>query len=1134
MKLLFPANDCPEIFRVVFAKLLRIMKLTTFLILTACLYAKADGYSQKISLSLENASVKKIFKSISDQSEYHFLYTNKVVSNARPVNIFVKNATIDEVLKICFEGQSLSYTIYEKTVIIKIKKPDQIINVNKIEEKIQLPPILISGSVKNEKGEPLSGVSIKIKNTQIGTSTNQTGQFEITVQDNKAVLEFSYVGYIGKSLLVGENKQFDVTLILENKNMEDLVVIGYGSARRKDFTGAVSSIKMENSPVALMPNFNALEALKGNVSGLNIGATNTAGGQPAVLIRGQRSISGSNDPLILLDGVIYLGAISDINPNDIASYDILKDAVAAAAYGSRSANGIIAITTKKGKTGKPVIAFRTNTGFEKWQNRPVMMKGDEWITMVNARNKYAVGTTTWLQAGELVNKNAGSETVWLDKSTQTGVTQDYQVSISGAAQNINYYLSSSYNDNKGIVVGDEFNRISVFGKINTKVTTWFELGVDANYSKRNYSGLAANIGSSELMSPYGVLYRDDLQNLEKYPYTQSLISPLWGITDGTTQNTDITNNFRLNTYAVVSIPWVKGLTYRVNLLQNLDKRQSGNFTYESYYIREGAGIPGRYDPASVQSLLSNANGNLDNSTTKSFVFDNIINYETSIGKHRIYGTLVATRDHRKFESLNATGSNYASNGNTTLGIWGLSKATVQKVIQNNDERSNIGYLARANYSFKETYFLTGSYRRDGASVFGADQSWANFAAVGAAWRISNENFLKNFKPLNNLKLKFSWGQNGNQGLSPYATLSQVLNGAAGDARYEFSNAQGSIRYGLVQTTLGNPSLGWEKTDAINLGFESAWLKNRLFVDMDVYSSQTTDQIFVRNIPIMTGFYTQLASLGQVNNSGIELTLRTVNIQSRDLNWTSGLTYWKNNNKLIHLYGEDKNKDGVEDDDIANNFFIGHSLGSIFGYQQDGIVQTKDAAYITMTGAAPGAPKYNDLDGNGKIDASDRTILGGTKENFRLNLSNTVQFKNFELYVMIAGIFGGNHSYLQANTSAYMTSGTGRFNDNSISKPYWTPENNSNIYPSPYFSGDSRFLGLQSRAFVRIQDVSLSYSVNSNWMKKAHINTFKLFVGARNLATSTNWIGGDPETGTTVQSNTFPVPSIYSFGANISF
>ena len=992
----------------------------------------------------------------------------------------------------------------------------------------------VNGIIKDENGDPLQGVTVTAQGSAKGVLSAADGKFSIAILPSVKKLVFSYVGYVTQEVTVSDAAALTVSLVRESAMLNDVVVIGYGTTKRKEITGSVSTVKMENSPVALMPNMNALEALKGNVAGLNIGATTTAGGQPSAQIRGQRSIAGSNDPLILLDGVIYLGSISDINPNDIASYDILKDAVAASAYGSRSANGIIAINTKKGKSGKPAISFKADVGAQKWQNQPVMANGADWITLVNARNKYAPGTTNWLKPGEAANLAAGTETVWMDKVIQTGVTQDYQLSVSGAAQNVNYYLSTSFNDNKGIVVGDWFNRKSVFGKVNTKVTSWLELGVDGSYSLRDYSGIAANVQSAQLMSPYGVVYRDDKGNLEKYPYTQSLVSPLWGVNDGTITNKDITNNFRLNVYGVVNFPFLKGLSYRVNLMSNLDKREAGSFTFENNYIKEGAGIPGRYDPASVQSLLSNANGNILNVTTSSYVFDNILSYETSIGKHHIYTTLVATRDHRRMDSVNTTGADFSANGNTALGYYGLSKATTQKVILNSNERSNVGYLARINYSYNDRYYLTGSYRRDGASVFGADNMWGNFAAVGAAWKISGEKFLSNVKILDNLKLKLSWGQNGNQGLLPYATLSQVLNGAAGNARYEYSNAQGTINYGLVQTTLGNPSLGWEKTASINYGFESNWLKNRLSVDLDIYNATTTDQIFVRTIPIMTGFGTQLASLGEVSNKGVELTVRSVNVQKRNFEWTSAFTYWKNNNKLVHLYNEDKNGDGMEDDDIANNFFVGKSLGAIYGYKQDGIVQTGDASYIAMTGAATGAPKYIDINGDKKVDANDRTILGYNKENFRMNLSNTFRYKQLELYIMISGIFGGNNMYMLANTQAYMTSGTGRFNDNTIVKPYWTTENPSNVYPSAYFSGDSRFLGLQSRGFLRIQDVSLAYTLDTKWMKTAHINAMRFFATIKNPARITNWVGGDPETGTTVQSNTFPVATIYSFGANISF
>ena len=633
---------------------------------------------------------------------------------------------------------------------------------------------------------------------------------------------------------------------------------------------------------------NALESLKGNVSGLDIGATNSAGGEPSMQMRGQKSISGSNDPLIVVDGVIFMGSINDINPNDIASYDVLKDATSAAAYGSRSANGVIIITTKRGKTGKPVVTFNATGSMQTWQNKPELMKGEQWLESVMARNNSS--DLSWLKPQELANMEAGREINWLDASTRTGWVQDYQVAVSGAGEKMNYYLSAAYSDNQGVVIGDDYNRITALAKINTDITSWLQIGVDAAFTKSDYSGVGANIGEATQTSPYGVMYRNESEKLlEKYPYTQSSVNALWNTDKSVRDNKDIRNNFRANAYAVVKLPWVEGLSYRFNYAGNLSKNQSGDFYYEGYFVKEGAyDDETRYSPATLQSLLASANGKINNNTTDSWVIDNILNYKNTFGKHSIDLTAVATRDRKKYEMIETTGSNFAANGNTTLGINGLHKATVQKVNMDNNQRSNIGYLGRASYSYDDRYFFTGSYRRDGASVFGVNQKWGDFFAFGGAWRLSSEKFMSSISYLDDLKLKLSWGKNGNQGLDPYGTLSTINNGASGGVRYEFGGSD--IIYGLNQKALGNANLGWETTESWNTGFESAWLGSRLFVDLDLYFSKTTDQIFTRDIPVMTGFKNMKSSMGQVNNRGVELTIRSVNIDTQDWYWTTNLTF----------------------------------------------------------------------------------------------------------------------------------------------------------------------------------------------------------------------------------------------------
>jgi TonB-linked SusC/RagA family outer membrane protein len=1104
------------------------MKLTLSILFIAVIgtwAVESHAQSTRLTLKMENSSIEEVLKEIEDHSEFRFFY-NGIINVDQLVSVNFKDMAVADALKDILEGTNIQYKVMGRQIMLS--------NMEGVSVLVTQQPRTVSGRVTDSSDAALPGVTIVIKGTTTGTITDSDGNYSFPNAPGDATLVFSFVGMKTQEITVEGRQIINIVMEEDKLSIDEIIVIGYGTAKRQDYTGSVSSIKMEGFPVSLLPNLNALESLKGNVSGLNIGATNTAGGQPSMLIRGQNSIRGNNDPLIVLDGVIWMGSLSDINPNDIASYDILKDAVSAAAYGSRSANGVIAITTKKGKLGKPLITANVSAAVQTWQNQPEMMKGEEWISSVNARNKYTPGTDSWAKsAGELANQQAGHETVWLDQVTRTGVIQNYQIAVSGATENLNYYVSTSYNDNTGIVKGDDFNRISMLGKINTTITSWLKVGVDASYSKRDYSGITANIGEAQKMSPYGVMFRDDQGNLEKYPYAESAINPLWGVDDGTRDNKDIRNNFRLNAYTVIDIPWIKGLNFKMNYLSYLDKNQTGNFYCETYYVKEGEGLT-RYAPATVVGFLSQATGNINHNNLYNYVFDNILNYKNSFKKHSVEATLVATRDHSHYEEVNSTGSDFAANGNTALGMWGLHKATVQEVEMDGNERANIGYLGRLSYSYNDKYFFTTSYRRDGASVFGANRKWGNFAAFGTAWKISNEKFMNKFNSLNSLKIKLSWGQNGNQGVSPYATLSTVTNGVSAAFDYEFSDAEGKRNYGLFQNTLGNSDLGWEKTESWNTGFESTWLKNRLFVDLDVYFSKTTDQIFTREIPVMTGLTSIKTSMGQVNNWGVELTVKSVNIQTKDLHWTTAVTFWKNNNKLTKLYGQDADGDGKEDDDIANSLFIGKSLGAIYGYEQNGIVQEDDTEYMALTGAVSGDPKYNDLDGVKGITANDRKILGYSKVNFRLNMSNTASYKNFELYAMLVGAFGGNGYYLKSNQYAYMIAGTGRNHDNMTPKPSWTPENKSNVYPSVTFSGDSRFLGLQSRGFIRLQDVSLSYSFNQLWwIKKARISSLKLFLSAQNLVTITNWVGGDPEVGTAVLENTTPVPSTYSIGVNIS-
>lgn len=989
--------------------------------------------------------------------------------------------------------------------------------------------------VTDAAGEPLPGAFVQVDGTRNGAATDLDGRAVLENVSDASVIKVTLIGFADALFPVGDRNTVTIVMQTDIQALDEVVVIGYGTAKRKDFVGSVSSVRLQNSPVALMNNSNALEALKGTVAGLDIGAVSNAGGQPSMQMRGQRSISGSNAPLIVVDGAIYIGGLNEINPADIATIDVLKDASSAAAFGSRSSNGVILITTKKGTTEKPVINFNASAALQTWSNKPKLLSPDHYIQAVQDRLQST--DISWMTPQERENYEAGNITDWLDYATRIGVKQDYQASVSGVGKRVNYYLSASWTGNNGIVKGDDFYRTSLLCKISTDITSWLNLALDGAYTEQDYSGVAANIGTAYFISPYGQPYRYGTTLLEKYPVTQSdgYQNPLWQADPDNRYNKEVRDSYRLNTALTVKCPWVEGLSFKLNFLKhNIDAR-SENFVYESYYVKDGSYKDDtRYAPSTLQGLLVNANGSIKHEKTNGYVLDFILNFARDFGRHSVDATLVSTRDWTTYDWDQTSGSNFASNGNTLLGISGLQKADRIELTQNGSSAANVGYLARLMYSFDNRYSLTASYRRDGSSFFGANKKWGNFFSFGAAWTPSREAFWNDDLKavLSDLKVKASWGRNGNQGLPAFGTLSAVQNGNAAAQRYEFDGDD--ILYGIVQSGLGNPELGWESTDALNVGFESSWFGGRLGLDVDGYYSQTHDQIFSRDIPVPNGFERMSSSMGQIDNWGVEATLNGTVVRAGDFCWNTGMTFWWSRNKLVHLYGEDLDGDGKEDDDVASSRFIGYGLGAIYGYVQDGIVQVDDYDYIGIYGTEPGYPKYVDLNGDDRITAEDRTILGFTTPNFKLNWHNTLSWRGLELYAMISGTFGGDHHWLRSNPNAYRVNGYGYPTGNCLDIPYWTEDNPSDVYPSASFTSDSRFIGLQDRTFVRLQDATLTYNFPRSLLSKANIGALKVYLTGRNLVTLTNWVGDDPETGSYVLTSSMPVAKSLALGMSINF
>ena len=996
---------------------------------------------------------------------------------------------------------------------------------------VSAQPKPATGTVVDGTGEPIIGASVLEKGTTNGTITDFDGNFSLNVQPG-AVLVVSYIGYVTEEVEAKPGQSIKVVLVEDTEMLDEVVVVGYGTTKRKNFTGSVSTVKTSESPLALMPTTDAMDFLRGTATGITVSQQQGAGQSPDLLVRGQKSVNGDTTPLIVVDGVIYMGSWRDIDPTTIETMSVLKDATSLAAYGSQAANGVIMITTKQGKEGKPVITFNASWAFASSTCKPDVLSPENYIKKVNLLNGLDEDATpNWMQSFEQANYDAGKTIDWFDYSTRTGVTQNYSVSVSGAYEKLKYYVSGSYIDQSGIVKGDDYDRIVLNSRLQSDITSWLQLGAQLSYSANDYSGPTTyDLYQAVRLSPYGQAERESGEGPEKYPVNEGIyrINPLWSVKSGTIDDHDTYATTTLKGHLLLKCPWIEGLTFRMNGSYNVENIERDYFTHEGYYILEGSGED-RYSAATVNNYLASANGYSARTKNTSWVWDNILNWNHQFGDHYVDVTAVYTRDSYEYYYRCFTGSDFAALGNTNLGYDGLNYASTQEISSlSYTLKTDVGYLGRINYNYKDTYHVSFSIRRDGSSVFGEDHKWGTFPAVGLAWTVSNEKFMEKLPIVNYLKVKASWGKNGNQSLSPYQTMSKITLGQAGGYSYSFGNTS-EVSWGQRITSMGNSDLGWEETESWNYGFDLGILEDRIHLEFDGYFSKTTNQIFSREIPVMINGLTSItATMGQVNNWGLEFNLTTSNIKTKSFSWTSGLSFYLNRNKLKELYGDGN-------DDITNSLFLDKSLGAIYGYKNIGIVQEDDTDYISANGAEAGDVKFADLSGDGVISSDDRCILGYDKENFRMSFSNTLQYKNFELYILFTGVFGGNGYGRTTNIYAFRTA-SDVAGDNNFNHGWWTSENRSNKYPRVNYT-DSRYTPLQGYGFVRLQDLSLSYTFRQNWVKKMNINNFKVFVACKNLFTISGWDGGDPEVQQTLGSGYsygYPLSRTVSFGLNLTF
>ncbi|MFT3827490.1 MAG: TonB-dependent receptor [Chitinophagaceae bacterium] len=959
----------------------------------------------------------------------------------------------------------------------------------------------ISGKVTDSKGAAVSAASVTVEGTTVGTTTDGNGFFRIKAAPGK-VIHISAIGYIDQKVTVGN--QTSITIAMtddEAKKLTDVVVVGYGTQKKSDVTGSVASVP--KSRLSQLPVTNVMQAIEGSVAGVNVTTTSSVpGSTPAVLIRGQNSITATTGPFIVVDGIPISksgGSINDINPNDIASMEILKDASAVAIYGTNGSNGVILITTKRGNTGKPVIRYSGYAGTENIAHILTPRSGPEYVQKYADYMKQTGQTQTSPvpNAGELDYYNRGVTTDWVDVATRTGIMQDHNLSVSGGSQDVKYFLSGEYMNQKGVIEGYQYKRISVRANLDMNVTSFLTIGTNMYFANNNYDGGRANLLFATAMSPYAPVYNAN-GTYKIYPMTPELLytNPMLGlVTDRIDRNTNVNGNG----YAEIKFSGVlKGLKYRLNAGYNYLPVRRGSY---------------------VGRLANDLNGtaSIFNSETNGFTLENILTYTKDFGKHHIDFTGLYSAQRRKYIENTAAAVGFV---NDNLSFNNLGAGATQTSASYADRYALNSQMGRINYSYDSRYLFTITARRDGSSVFGGNTSkYGVFPSAAIGWNIANENFMKSVDWVSNLKLRVSYGKSGNEAIPVYRTIT-----TDGTNRFPFN---GVSTIGIVPSNLGNSNLKWESTISTNVGIDFALFNSRITGTIDAYSAHTEDLILLRNLPIATGYSSVYDNLGKTANKGIEITLNTKNIDTRDFQWETGINFAANKNKIVDLYGDKKS-------DLGNRWFIGKPISVVYDYKMQGIWQTGEDASKQDPGAKAGDLKFADLNGDQKITAdSDRVILGQLAPKWTGGITNTFHYKNWNLNIFIQtaqGITKNNPDLTYADE-------TGRRNTPK-DVGYWTADNKSNTRPALSYNNTRGYGYASNGSYTRIKDITLSYVFPAKLLDKMHVGSITLYASGRNLYTFTNWIGWDPENNYSTRgsgdwTNNYPTVRSFVFGANIT-
>lgn len=978
----------------------------------------------------------------------------------------------------------------------------------------------VTGTIVDEAGEPIIGASIVVKGSLTGTVTDIDGHFTLNDVPENAKLEVSYVGFRSQTLTPSSN--LNITLEEDKQLLDEVVVVGYGVQRKSDVTGALT--RVGEKELSTKPVSNAFEALQGKAAGVDITSNERPGEIGNITIRGSRSISAPNTPLYVVDGIVLQsGGIESINPRDIEAIDILKDASSTAIYGARGANGVVLVTTKRGQEGKTQLSYNGAVTFEKIIDKSPAMSASDYITWRrwayynSSPDTYSPGDQPiyeqdksyfsgdevawtniekgWDANHQIWDGSKVTDTDWTDFVTRTGVTHEHNISVRGGSKNMVGSLSFGYLNNQGTQKGQDYERYTLSASTDIQAKPWFKAGgtINASYTVQNYGfsrlGQSSNSGPTDIYGAAKSILRyalpyDDAGNIILMPGGST--ANTYTVIDEWNKSTDNRQTFRAlaSFYGILDIGKVweplMGLQYKIQYGPEFRYNRRGYFIDSSSAARGGG------------NNLAYRGDNRNFSWT----LDNMILYNRVFGEHNVGFTFLQSAAKKNIE----TGTQQSQNIPLPTFMWNnmgsvdLSESANQAAISTGlTEEKLASYMVRLNYSFRDRYLLTASVRWDGSSVLSEGNKWESFPSMALGWRMEQEDFMKNINWIDQLKLRVGVGASGNDAAGAYGTL-----GVISSYWMPFSTGNSQILvtnepyYSNSQNKMPNKKLKWEVTTQWNFGVDFSFLKGRIGGTLDIYTSRTKDLLLNRTVLPLTGYPSIMSNIGKTSNTGIELTLNTYPVMTKDFTWQSNLNFAWQKDKIDEL------ANGKEDD-IANSWFIGESIAVFYGYESNGLWQESDAEEMAKFNAngskfTPGTVRPVDQNGDYKIDGDDRVILGNQNPRITAGWSNTFSWKGLELIIELQGRFkymanvGGEGQY-------------GMYQQREIS--YWTPNNTGADYQKPVYStagGDpySNLLGFKNASYIKIRNISLGYNFNKTFCDKLGLSAAKVYIQGRNL------------------------------------